>query len=193
MNRPFMTKNSSGVNTILFDRDYLKDKQIVELGCGLKKLGFEDAITVDSRPEVNPTIVCDILNGVPLPDKSADLVYCSHFLEHFMEDHWNHLPGWDEQDRIIGEVHRLMKDDGDFLAIVPSPHSGMAQAVGHKTVYLPTMWKAVLSRKFKFIDITGIGTWIDIPEMNDMMCHLSQKYPFFGKEYFIWCRKESGL
>jgi SAM-dependent methyltransferase len=188
--KPFSV-STSGAGVVLFDRLRLKSKRILDLGCGGRKFPNVDnnVTTVDIRPECKPDIVCNFLECVPLPNNSFDLIHCSHVLEHIREDESNRYPGWDDMDKCLSEVYRLLKKDGDFVAVVPSPHSGMAVAPDHKTLYSPIMWKNVLSRKFKSVEVFGVGTWVEIPELMDTLNKLSLRYPFLGREYLMWFRK----
>ena len=52
----------------------------------------------------------DIVKGLPLPDESVDVVFCSHVLEHLaLEDFYT----------AIENTKRLLKSGGTFRAIVP--------------------------------------------------------------------------
>lgn len=81
----------------------------VNLGCGhQKKEGF---INIDCRCEVKPDVVSDIRCGLDFQDNSVDELHADEVLEHFPPD---------EVDKIMHEIHRVMKQDG--LVIINVPH-----------------------------------------------------------------------
>jgi ubiquinone/menaquinone biosynthesis C-methylase UbiE len=52
----------------------------------------------------------DITRGLPLPDASVDVVYCSHVLEHLSLDDFR---------RAIRNTHRILKPGGVFRFVLP--------------------------------------------------------------------------
>ena len=78
----------------------------IDLGCGLNKnRGFKG---LDKIPGPGVDIVCDLEDGIPLPDNSVDLVAASHILEHIrnlME--------------LMDEIHRVCKPGADVAICVP--------------------------------------------------------------------------
>lgn len=52
----------------------------------------------------------NIVKGMPLPDSSVDLVYCSHVLEHLTLD---------ELSTALKETHRILKNGGTFRFVLP--------------------------------------------------------------------------
>lgn len=78
----------------------------IELGCGaFKNPGFKG---LDKIPGPGVDIVCDLEDGIPLPDNSVDLVCASHILEHI-----NNLMG------LMDEIHRVCKPGADVAICVP--------------------------------------------------------------------------
>ncbi len=52
----------------------------------------------------------DILQGLPVPDKSCDAVYCSHVLEHL---------SLDDCRRVLANAFRILKPGGRFRLVMP--------------------------------------------------------------------------
>jgi len=88
-------------------------KVILDLGCGSYYLPYfkTKIIRLDIRKEVNPDIICDVRKGLLLKSKSVDMVYCSHFLEHFKKT---------EILNIFKEIHRVLKVQGLVYITVPN-------------------------------------------------------------------------
>lgn len=102
-------------------------KTFLNLGSGHRKLleglagdgpfaGWRE-VRVDLNADCAPDVVADLtdLQGV-IADASADIVFCSHVLEHF-HDH--------QVDRVLAEVARILRPDG--VAIFKCPD--LAQVV----------------------------------------------------------------
>jgi hypothetical protein len=85
----------------------------LDLGCGQhKREGFTG---VDSSPECQPDIVCDLSKAPwPFEDNSVDEVHSSHFIEH--------LTGA-ERAVFFNELYRVMKKDAKGTFIVPHENS----------------------------------------------------------------------
>jgi len=98
--------------------------KILDLGCSTNKVGNE-AIGVDIDPDNHPDLVCD-LNKFPYPleDSSVDQVYAKHILEHL-----GNLYG------IFREVHRVLKNGGDFFIEVPHFTSRVSYSEPEHTRY----------------------------------------------------------
>ena len=58
----------------------------------------------------NRFVHCDLKYGIPLPDSSADFVFCSHVLHHLYRD---------EAHRLLCEVLRILKPGGAIRLVVP--------------------------------------------------------------------------
>ena len=85
----------------------------LNLGCGFGK--FQDTeqvkwINVDNSKETQPHIIRNILQGLPFDDDKFDLVYCSHFLEHF---------GGQDFIFVLNEIHRVLKTQGVLRVLSP--------------------------------------------------------------------------
>lgn len=68
----------------------------LNIGCGWdKKKGF---INIDKAKEVKPDIVCDIEDGLPFKDNTAEYIYSAHCLEHVRPERWRYV--WEEIGRV---------------------------------------------------------------------------------------------
>lgn len=79
----------------------------LELGSGSKK-GLDGWTTVDIG---DADIKWDLKFGIPLSDKSVDIIYSSHLLEHIS---YNHLIPF------LKECRRVLKIGGEFSVCVPN-------------------------------------------------------------------------
>jgi predicted SAM-dependent methyltransferase len=80
----------------------------LNLGCGNRYSKFWINIDFNSTtPEVMP---CNLLEKLPFADNSIDVVYSSHFLEHFSKT---------EGERILAECFRILRPNGILRIVVP--------------------------------------------------------------------------
>tara|TARA_B100001059_G_scaffold77903_1_gene75675 strand:- start:17976 stop:18623 length:648 start_codon:yes stop_codon:yes gene_type:complete len=79
----------------------------LELGSGVKS-GKNGFTTVDF---FGADINYDLRNGIPLKDKTVDVIYTSHMLEH--------IP-YNQLIKFIGECKRVLKSKGIFSVCVPN-------------------------------------------------------------------------
>jgi predicted SAM-dependent methyltransferase len=102
----------------------------INLGCGYKKLdGFTN---IDNRPEVNPDLVCDVMDGLPFDDDSVDYVLANDFLEH--------LP-IGETIPVIEDIWRVLKNGGIFESLTPSTDGrGAFQDPTHISFWNSNSW-----------------------------------------------------
>ena len=103
------------VKTVELQRQYAralaekdaKDKGLlcVDIGGGLNP--YPGYTTVDLRNTAD--CVCDLNNGIPLPDNSVGVLNASHILEHLQD-----------KTKIMGEIHRVLSHGGWAFIEVPS-------------------------------------------------------------------------
>lgn len=135
----------------------------VDLGCGFVKppgfIGLDDLSGYRSQipiHENSPDILIDLnQESLPFPDKSCEEVRASHFLEHSNVMH------------ILDEVHRILKQDGVFLFVVPYANSAEGMYPGHN-IFFTEKWfhnNIVFKEKFEITKETYFPSdyWLSLP------------------------------
>jgi SAM-dependent methyltransferase len=91
---------------LLAEKD-AKDRGLlcVDIGGGLNP--FPGYVTVDLRE--NADFVCDLNDGIPLPDNSVGVLNASHIIEHLHD-----------KTKIMSEIHRVLAHGGWAFIEVPS-------------------------------------------------------------------------
>lgn len=105
-------------------KNIYKEKLVLDLGCGKKKR--EGTIGVDFNTRLEG-VVNHNLNEFPYPfdNETVDKVYIDNCLEHL-----------DNPLRVMEEIHRMLKRDGEVKVIVPYFRSPYAyHDPTHKTFY----------------------------------------------------------
>jgi hypothetical protein len=95
----------------------------IDLGCGGCKR--EGTIGLDSFPQPGVDYVLNLTKDpIPLPDRSVEYVYSSHFLEHVQDDDWtNH---------IFPEISRVCVSGAKLELWTPYNWSNSAFILGHR-------------------------------------------------------------
>lgn len=102
----------------------------LNLGCGWRKL--EGFVNVDCRAEVEPDLVCDLLDGLPYPDSSVDVVRADDFLEHIPIG---------QTIQAVTEIWRVLKPGGVFESSTPSTDGrGAFQDPTHLSFWNRNSW-----------------------------------------------------
>lgn len=117
----------------------------LNLGCGYKKIdGF---INIDNRADVNPDLICDVIEGLPYEDNSIDSVRAHDFLEHIPIG--KVIP-------VMDEIWRVLKPGGKFDSLTPDAENGQAafQDPGHVSFWVENSW--LYYSKDKNRDLYGI-------------------------------------
>lgn len=86
----------------------MKTKLMLNLGCG--DIIHPDWMNIDMNSKNINVLKYDITRPLPYESSSADAVYCSHVLEHMEEE---------TTDRVLKEIHRMLKKDGIIRILVP--------------------------------------------------------------------------
>ena len=90
----------------------------LNLGCGSRFNKGKDWVNIDFT-SADPSVKAhNLREGVPLPDASVDLVYCSHLLEHFSKQ---------EAPAFLSECRRVLRKGGVVRVVVPDLE-GIARA-----------------------------------------------------------------
>ena len=77
----------------------------VDIGGGLNP--YPNYVSIDLREDAD--MVCDLNNGIPLPDNSVGVLNASHILEHLTD-----------KTKIMAEIHRVLAPGGWAFIEVPS-------------------------------------------------------------------------
>lgn len=117
----------TGDNTWLERNQAIQDKTVELMACYARALAEKDAddkglLKVDIGGGLNPypgyttvdmretaDYVCDLNDGIPLPDNSVGVLNASHILEHLHD-----------KTKIMGEIHRVLAHGGWAFIEVPS-------------------------------------------------------------------------
>jgi SAM-dependent methyltransferase len=79
----------------------------LDIGSGDTKQ-YPDNIGVDRRPEAAVDVRADLTYGLPFADRSADVIFAVHVLEHLID----FLP-------LVDECHRVLRPDGVLHVLSP--------------------------------------------------------------------------
>jgi predicted SAM-dependent methyltransferase len=86
-------------------------KRYLNVGCGSHFVSSEEWTNLDFVSTSNQVIAHNLLEGIPFPDDSFDLVYHSHVLEHFTKK---------DGKRLIQECFRVLKPGGVIRVAIPN-------------------------------------------------------------------------
>lgn len=101
----------------------IKTSELIQIGGGKNYLsGF---INIDLCEPAD--IICDVREGLPLPDQSASFIYCEHFLEH--------LDYPISVELFLNECFRVLKTDGKIVIGVPNSTQAIDAYVNRDTEY----------------------------------------------------------
>jgi predicted SAM-dependent methyltransferase len=78
------------------------------LGCGSRH--HPDWINLDFHGDGSSVFSWDLQQGLPLPDRSCDVIYSSHAIEHFTRD---------GASRFLTECRRVLKSGGTLRVVAP--------------------------------------------------------------------------
>lgn len=109
----------------------------VDLGCGFRKNGN---IGIDvSKDGTAADFVCRLgFEPIPLPNESADTIFCRDFLEHLPKSYYSER---DEKLKypiidLFNEIWRVLKPGGTFTSFTPCyPHDEIHQDPTHLSVW----------------------------------------------------------
>lgn len=82
----------------------------IKLNLGAGRTKYPGYISVDKEAACKPDVVADLKELLPFPDNYADEILLWHVIEHIEEAY---------QPRLLGEIRRVLKEDGIFYAAYP--------------------------------------------------------------------------
>ena len=83
---------------------------LINLACGPVFLREPTWINLDYCSEDKNVLQANLLNKLPIPNHTAELVYCSHFLEHIPRD---------QVDAFLQECFRILAPQGTLRLVLP--------------------------------------------------------------------------
>jgi predicted SAM-dependent methyltransferase len=103
----------------------------LNLGSGQAKL--EGYVNIDNRAEMDPDVVCDVIEGLPYPDNSVEIVRAWDFLEH--------IP-LGKTVQVIEEIYRVLVPGGVFDSHTPDASRGQGafQDPSHVSFWVKNSW-----------------------------------------------------
>lgn len=192
-----MTRRSSGSVTCVRHNserlphliEYARTHKVLHIGAGRGGFGT----TLDISPAVNPHILADLSEPLPIPDDSYDAVYAFSILEHIT----NLVP-------LIEELHRIVRRGG-FLAILVPHFSAAALYVD------PTHVRGFSVRTFdyfvegssleqdfgwysdiRFIITTSLLTF-QSPIVNRLVASFLNKHAHFYEDHLAYVIRGAGI
>jgi predicted SAM-dependent methyltransferase len=116
----------------------------LHLGCGPHYL--PGMINVDGNIRRRKDLWLDLRNRLPFPDRSAGLIYCSHMLEHLYPD---------DALRLLGEMRRVLGDDGVVRLVVPSMEHALEIVRGEATSSFPRTFDSPMAQAINHLFCDG--------------------------------------
>ncbi len=127
----------------------------LNLGSGYTKI--DGYANIDNRKEVNPDLLCDVLEGLPYDDSSVDEVRAFDFLEH--------IPLGKQVD-VITEIWRVLKPGGLFDSFTPSTDGrGAFQDPTHVSFWNRNSWLYYSDPQYR--NLYGIKADFEIENIED--------------------------
>ncbi|MBS0031884.1 class I SAM-dependent methyltransferase [Chitinophaga sp. 22321] len=161
------TNNSSYINNYVFQRHVfaykavplqcLKDKQVLELGCGegygMEMLAPHTAhyLSVDKKkpagqlPANAAFQVCNLPVLTGIADNSFDTVICFQVIEHIRND-----------SALLHEIRRVLKPGGRLFLTTPNRMMSLSRNPFHVREYLPREMFALMNAHFPKVKVEGI-------------------------------------
>lgn len=116
----------------------------LHLGCGASYI--PGMINIDINLFRKKELWLDLRNDLPFPAHSACFVYCSHVLEHFYPD---------EALRLLGEIRRVLKEDGIARIAVPCLEHALAIANGSVLSQFPRPFEDAYAQAINYLFCDG--------------------------------------
>jgi predicted SAM-dependent methyltransferase len=102
----------------------------INLGCGYAKITGH--VNIDNRADVEPDLICNVIDGLPYENNSVDEVRAFDFLEHIPIG---------KTIKVITEIWRVLKPGGKFESFTPSTDGrGAFQDPFHVSFWNQNSW-----------------------------------------------------
>ena len=131
---------------------------LVDAGCGdcsySLRIGAKRKVGLDMNPPREKgieTIKCDI-GSIPLAGEVADSVICLDVIEHVAEDN-----------RIVGEFHRILNDGGTLILTTPTRSDFMPSRILRKLFKMET---ATLHQEWRHLRVYDESQLVNLLERN---------------------------
>ena len=134
----------------------------LNLGTGKRKL--EGYVNIDNRPEVDPDVVCDVIEGLPYHDNSINEVRAFDFLEH--------IP-LGKTIKAIEDIYRVLKPGGFFEHFTPSTDGrGAFQDPTHLSFWNINTWIHYTNKQW---NVYGIKAFFGVIRLEDVVTDKENK------------------
>lgn len=133
---------------MLFDLGNLRGLDVIDIGCGRKKIDGALGLDIVGHPGVD--IVADLNEPLPLDDHSFDVVYSDQVFEH-IEDFLN----------LMRECHRILRPDGTLIAHVP---------------YFRSSWAAIDPTHIRMFSISSMNYFVEGCYENENYSFFDEKF-----------------
>lgn len=186
-----------------FQRYVAEDARVVDLACGygefINHIRAREKIAVDLNGDVRSHLAGDVrfeqqsaTQLESLGELDADVVFTSNFLEH--------LPDREALERLLEQVHRLLKPGGRFLIMGPNlrylpgaywdfydhtlglTHLSLGEVLALKQFQVETCIG-------RFLPYTTRGALPTHPALVRLYLAVPAIWPMLGKQFFIVARK----
>lgn len=128
----------------------------LNLGCGYHLV--EGYVNIDNRSEVNPDLICDVIEGLPYPDNSVDSIRAHDFLEHIPIG---------KTIGVMNEIWRVLKPGGIFDSLTPSTDGrGAFQDPTHVSFWNQNSWRYYSDEVHR--NLYGITANFEIQKIEDI-------------------------
>jgi SAM-dependent methyltransferase len=156
------------VQRFVIKKNSQKNIRFLEIGPGVQRLADFETVNV-LKNDVTDYIADLSLEKLPFKDRSFDLIYTSHFLEHIE---------WFKVEQCIKEMHRVLKDNGKLEIWLPDGLKAaqtLIEAENGRLLKTPDGWKNGNKEDSPYLWVNG-----------RVFYGLNPKYPSWHKGLFTY-------
>jgi glycosyltransferase involved in cell wall biosynthesis len=133
--------------------------EAIRLNLGSGYIPIQGYINIDNRAEVNPDLLCDVLEGLPFDDNSVDEIRAFDFLEHIPIG---------QTIQVVSEIWRVLKNGGRFESLTPSTEGrGAFQDPTHVSFWNQNSWLYYSDPLYR--NLYGIEANFNIEKIEDIL------------------------